>query len=185
MTPPYIIFFRGLDGLIDVAAAERLARNRGCEAVFYRYDRWRAAVAYVAARPDEPYHVVGFSRGAALDVMGGFMAEVRGQKLRLPADLMTVGLYGPVGGGFTHRYVDPHFECINYLDSSGQRHDGEHDCVNLGTHVPHLGQGSGMELVADRFAKAAETVPVPAVVAPASAEGEPPWNPGPALPRSR
>ena len=178
MTAPYIIFFRGLDGLIDVAAAERLARNRGCEAVFYRHDRWRAAVAYVAARPDEPYHVVGFSRGAAPDVMGGFMAEVRGKKLRLPADLMTVGLYGPVGGGFTHRYVDPHFECINYLDSSGQRHDGEHDCVNLGAHVPHLGQGSGMELVADRFAKASDTASRPAAVAPSPPLAGESWRGG-------
>jgi hypothetical protein len=70
----------------------------------------------------------------------------------LPASLMTVGLYGPTGGGFTPRYADPHFECINFLDSSGQRHVGEHNAVNLGAHVPHLGAGSGMELVADMFA---------------------------------
>jgi hypothetical protein len=83
---------------------------------------------------------------------------VRKHRYRLPEDLMTVGLYGPVGGGFTARYVDPHFECINYLDESGQHHVGEHNAVNLGAHVPHLGPGSGMELVADRFAPKAETL---------------------------
>ena len=30
---PYIIFFRGLNGMIDDSAAERLAKNRGCQAV--------------------------------------------------------------------------------------------------------------------------------------------------------
>ena len=149
---PYIIFFRGLDGLIDQGAAERLANNRGCAAVFYRYAEWPAAAQHVGANPDAPYHVVGFSRGAAPDVIGGFMSAVRRHEWRLPEDLMTVGLYGPIGGGLTPRYIDPHFECINYLDESGQRHVGEHNAVNLGAHVPHLGPGSGMELVADKFA---------------------------------
>jgi hypothetical protein len=94
--------------------------------------------------------------------MGGFMREVRGHNRRLPEDLMTVGLYGG-----TPRYEDVHFACINYLDSSGQEHDGEHDCVNLGAHVPHLGPSSGMELVADRFAKPSETAPVRAASVPA------------------
>ena len=80
------------------------------------------------------------------------MKEIRRRNLRLPEDLMTVGLYGPVGGGFTPRYADPHFECVNFLDSSGQRHVGEHNAVNLGAHVPHLGPGSGMGLVAGMFA---------------------------------
>jgi hypothetical protein len=155
MTAPYI-FFRGLDGLIDISAAERLAKNRGCAAVFYHYGDWPDAVRHVTAKPDTPYHVVGFSRGAAPDVIGGFMAAVRKHKARLPEDIMTVGLFGPIGGGITPRYVDPHFECINYLDESGQRHVGEHNAVNLGAHVPHLGAGSGMELVADRYAKVAE-----------------------------
>jgi hypothetical protein len=152
MAAPTIIFFRGLDGLIDVAAAERLAKNRGAAAVFYHYGDWSEAVAHVAANPGMPYHIVGFSRGAAPDVMGGFMKDIRRRNLRLPKDLMTVGLYGPIGGGFTPRYADPHFECINFIDSSGQRHAGEHNAVNLGAHVPHLGAGCGMELVADLFA---------------------------------
>jgi hypothetical protein len=154
MTAPYVIFFRGLDGLINESAAERLAKNRGCEARFYRYDNWALAADFVIAHRETPfYHVVGFSRGAAPGVMGGFMARIRAHKgCLLPDSLMTVGLYGPVGGGFTPRYVDRHFECINYLDESGQRHVGEHNAVNLGAHVPHLGPGSGMELVADMFA---------------------------------
>jgi hypothetical protein len=154
---PYIIFFRGLNGLIDDSAAERLAKNRGCEAVFFPYANWLGAAEHVSENPDVPYHVVGFSRGAAPDIMGGFMATVRKHRYRLPEDLMTVGLYGPIGGGSTARYVDPHFECINFLDESGQHHVGEHNAVNLGAHVPHLGPGSGMELVADRFAPKAET----------------------------
>jgi hypothetical protein len=151
---PYVIFFRGLDGLIDAAGAERLAKHRGATACFYHYGDWREAAQRVAANSKTPYHVVGFSRGAAPDIMGGFMREVRGHNRLLPEDLMTVGLYGG-----TPRYKDAHFACINYLDSSGQEHDGEHDCVNLGAHVPHLGPGSGMELVADRFAKPTEVAP--------------------------
>jgi hypothetical protein len=162
MTSPYIIFFRGLDGAIDVVAAERLAKNRGATAVFYHYGDWREAAAHVAANPGAAYHVVGFSRGAAPDIMGGLMREVRRRGLRQPEDLMTVGLYHG-----TPRYRDPHFECINYLDASGQAHAGEHNCVNLGAHVPHLGPGSGMELVADRFA--ALTPPAPAPAQPARA----------------
>jgi hypothetical protein len=154
MTAPTIIFFRGLDGLMDVSAAERVAKNRGCEARLYHYGDWAAAADYVIAHPKMPfYHVVGFSRGAAPDVMGGFMKRIREHKgALLPASLMTVGLYGPTGGGFTPRYADPHFECINFLDSSGQRHVGEHNAMNLGAHVPHLGPGGGMERVADMFA---------------------------------
>ncbi|MBV9971336.1 MAG: hypothetical protein JO228_15240, partial [Xanthobacteraceae bacterium] len=144
---PYVIFFRGLAGLIDEAAAARLAKNRGSTAVFYRYDDWREAVQHVAAHPEAPYHVVGFSRGAAPDVMGGFMREARKRGLRLPEDLMTVGLYGG-----TRRYADPHFACVNFLDSSGRQHVGERNAVDLGAHVPHLGPGSGMERVADMFA---------------------------------
>jgi hypothetical protein len=144
MTRPCIIFFRGLDGLIDESAAERLAKNRGCEAAFYHYNEWADAAADVGAGDVVPYHVVGFSRGAAPDVIGGFMREVRRRNLRLPEGLMTVGLYGG-----TPRYRDPLFECVNYLDSSGQQHVAEHDdvhYVNLGADVPHLGAGSGMEL---------------------------------------
>jgi D-alanyl-D-alanine carboxypeptidase len=148
---PYIIFFRGLAALIDESAAERLAQNRGCAAVFYPYPEWPMAARRVGANPDAPYHVVGFSRGAAGDVMGGFMSAVRRHGSRLPEDLMTVGLYHG-----TPRYKDPVYECINYLDSSGQTHAGEHDCVNLGARVPHLGPGGGMELVADKFAPAAQ-----------------------------
>ncbi len=170
---PYVIFFRGLDGLIDEAAARRLAKNRGGAAVFYHYGDWREAAGHVAANPDAPNHVVGFSRGAAPDVMGGFMREVRKRGLRLPEDLMTVGLYGG-----TRRYKDPHFECINYLDSSGQAHDGEHDCVNLGAHVPHLGHGSGMEHVADRFAKPAEAAPMRAAIAPSPPLAGESWRGG-------
>ncbi len=154
---PYIIFFRGLEGLIDQSEAERLAKNRGCAAMFYRYAEWPAAAQHVGANPDAAYHVVGFSRGAAPDIMGGFMSAVRRHGWRLPEDLMTVGLYHG-----TPRYKDPEYECINYLDSSGQPHASEHDCVNLGAHVPHLGPGGGMELVADRFAPKAEaTAPCP------------------------
>jgi hypothetical protein len=51
MTAPIIIFFRGLDGLIDEAAAERLAKNRGCMARLYRYGDWAAAAAHDPARP--------------------------------------------------------------------------------------------------------------------------------------
>jgi D-alanyl-D-alanine carboxypeptidase len=148
---PYIIFFRGLAALIDESAAERLAQNRGCAAVFYPYPEWPMAARHVGANPDAPYHVVGFSRGAAGDVMGGFMSAVRRHGSRPPEDLMTVGLYHG-----TPRYKDPDYECINYLDSSGQTHVGEHDCVNLGGRVPHLGPGGGMDLVAARFATPAE-----------------------------
>jgi hypothetical protein len=150
MSAPYTIFFRGLDGLIDQPAAERLAKNRDCVAVFYHYGDWSDAVARVAANPDTPYHVVGFSRGAAPDIMGGFMAAVRKHEYRLPEDLMTIGLYGG-----TPRYRNPVYECINYLDESGQAHVGQHNCVNLGAHVPHLGAGSGMDLVAEKFARQA------------------------------
>jgi hypothetical protein len=45
MTGPFIIFFRGLNGLIDENAATRLAKNRGCEAVFYHYNEWADAAA--------------------------------------------------------------------------------------------------------------------------------------------
>lgn len=48
MTAPYVIFFRGIEGLIDVAAAERLAKNRGCTAIFYRYTEWTEAVGRIA-----------------------------------------------------------------------------------------------------------------------------------------
>jgi hypothetical protein len=85
MSAPYTIFFRGLDGLIDQPAAERLAKNRDCVAVFYHYGDWSDAVARVAANPDTPYHVVGFSRGAAPDIMGGFMAVF----LLVPESLVT------------------------------------------------------------------------------------------------
>jgi D-alanyl-D-alanine carboxypeptidase len=181
---PYVIFFRGLDGLIDESAAERLAKNRGCDAVFFRYSDWSAAAVRAGGYPDTPYHVVGFSRGAAPDIMGGFMAAVRKHNWRLPEDLMTVGLYGPTGAGFTTRYADPHFECINFLDSSGQRHVGEHNAVNLGAHVPHLGAGSGMELAADMFADGKNPLaPAPPLAGSASEEGNAqpraplPWTP--------
>lgn len=82
------------------------------------------------------------------------MREVRARKLALPVDIMTVGLYG-----LTHRYVDPDYECINFLDSSGQQHVGEHNSYNLGKNVAHLPIGShegdergGMAFVADLFA---------------------------------
>jgi hypothetical protein len=175
---PYIIFFRGLNGLIDDSAAERLAKNRGCEAVFFPYANWLGAAEHVSENPDVPYHVVGFSRGAAPDIMGGFMATVRKHRYRLPEDLMTVGLYSPMGGGFTPRYIDPHFECINYLDESGQRHVGEHNAVDLGAHVPHLGPGSGMELVADRFAPKAETLFPAAASAPSPPLAGESWRGG-------
>lgn len=150
MTQPYIIFFRGLNGLIDETAAKQLASNRGCEAVFYPYSEWFEAAAKVVGN-DTSYHVVGFSRGAAPDIMGGFMKRIRSLKARLPEDLMTVGLYGPKGGGFTQRYMDNQYDCINFLDSSGQRHAGEHNSVNLGANVPHLGEGGGMQLAAKMF----------------------------------
>jgi hypothetical protein len=115
--------------------------------MFFPYRQWPKAVDRPRTNRDTPYHLVGFSRGAAPDIMGGFMKAVRRAGLRLPEDLMTVGLFGG-----THRYVDPDYECINFLDSSGQPHDGEHNSFNLGASVPHQGPGSGMELVADMFA---------------------------------
>lgn len=156
----YVIFFRGLNNLIDEDGARQLAKNRGCEALFYSYqDSRMAAIHVVQNKSDTPYHVVGFSRGAAPDVMGGFMNIVRLRKdTRLPEDIMTVGLYGPKGQGFTPRYVDNHYECINFLDSSGQKHVGEHNAVNLGADVSHLPEGDkkgnnrgGMAIVADMF----------------------------------
>lgn len=149
MIQPYVIFFKGLNGLIDKDSAERLAKNRGCEAVFFDYEDWTKAAAYVASHPNVDYHVVGFSRGAASDVMGGLMSTVRKHNLQLPIDLMTIGLFTG-----THRYVDPTYECINYLDSSS--HPGhtsaEHNAVDLGVNVPHLDPvKGGMALVANQF----------------------------------
>jgi hypothetical protein len=173
---PYAIFFRGLDGLIDQDAAVRLAKNRGCDAVFYHYLDWQTAARDVGVKLAVPYHVVGFSRGAAPDIMGGLMSAVRKHNWRLPEDIMTVGLYGPIGAGFTPRYADPHFECINFLDSSGQRHAGEHNAVNLGAHVPHLGVGSGMELVAEMFVDGKNPLAAPPIAAQA------PQPPSPRIP---
>jgi D-alanyl-D-alanine carboxypeptidase len=166
MPQPYIIFFRGLDGLIDESAAKRLASNRGCEAIFFSFGNWNDAALHVKKNPDTPYHIVGFSRGASPATLASFMATVRQYGYRLPEDIMTVGLYGPIGGtGITPRYRDPVLECVNFLDESGQAHLREHDPVhyrNLGAHVPHLGPGSGMELVADMFADGKNPLSSPA-----------------------
>ena len=163
MKQPYVIFFEGLNQRIDKDPARRLAKNRGCVAIFFPYRQWRKAVDLPHTNPDIPYHVVGFSRGAAPDIMGGFMTAVRHAGYRLPEDLMTVGLFGG-----THRYVDADYECINFLDSSGQSHDGEHNAFNLGANVPHQGLGSGMELVADMFADGN----VPSIVAASTPEAQ-------------
>jgi hypothetical protein len=127
----YVIFFCGLKGQIDDVAAERLAGCWDAEPLYYLHTNWKEAVTAVSRmEADESYAVCGFSRGAATDVMGGFLGRVRARRLRLPQFIMTVGLYGG-----TRRYRDPHFECINFLDSSGQRHVGEHNAWNLGARV--------------------------------------------------
>lgn len=142
---PYVIFFSGLRKLIDRPAAQRLAASRGAEAVFFTYERWSSAANYVS-RHDARYHVVGFSRGGAPDVMGGFMRRIRANGWRLPDDIITVGLYSG-----TRRYADPHYECINFLDCSGRKHVGEHNAYDLGAEVEHLGPDSAMARVADLF----------------------------------
>lgn len=130
----YLIAFSGLDGAIDFNSVKKIADDQQRTLKVFKYYEADKAVAFLKQNPDSGHSFLGFSAGASASVIDSYIRQLNKANLSLPYTITTVGLYRK-----SSAYKNDNIPTINYIDRSGQSHDGERNVINLGADTPHFG----------------------------------------------
>ena len=155
----YLIAIEGINALIDRPAVARIGDAQERTVHLFGHNEQQRMLAFVKAYPDD-YWLLGFSAGASASVIRPLITELDVNGYALPTHIITVGLFGWNTNENSPRYENTGISIQNYLDDSGQWHDGQPQCVNLvktlGRSVPHLDPKlGGMAWLADSIEKGA------------------------------
>ena len=153
----YLIAIEGINALIDHLAVARIGAAQDRTIHLFGHNEQKRMLAFVKAYHDD-YWLLGFSAGASAEIIRPYITAADYLGLRLPTHIITVGLFGLNANENSPRYQNTVIPITNYLDDSGQWHDGQPQCVNLvktlGRSVPHLDPKlGGMAWLADSIEK--------------------------------